>query len=89
MLKLFQFTVWIFVSWQTVLVQVEDNLGVDLLAAFILGGLCAYWATGFLILFGIAASRCPALVHRTLRRLLLLKQPQLPRRVWDARRLLR
>ena len=78
MLKLFQFTVWVFVSWQTVLVQMDDGPGVDLLAAFILGGMCAYWATGFLVLFRILASRTMTLARRALRRLFLFHQPHQP-----------
>ena len=75
MLKLFQFIVWAFVVWQLIVIQIEEDRGVDLLATFILGGMCAYWATGFLILFRILASRVVALVHLTLRRLFLLEKP--------------
>ena len=80
MLKLFQSAVWLFVVWQLLVIQHDAGRGTDFFATFILGGMCAYWATGFLFLFHIAASRGVAAFARTFRRLFLLKHPHQPAR---------
>ena len=78
MLKLFQFIVWALSIWLAIDLQIEQGYGVDLLASFMFGGLLAYWATGFLILFRIMTTRVTALARRALRRLFLFKQPHQP-----------
>ena len=40
MLKLFQFTVWALVVWQLIVIQIEEDRGVDLLATSFLAA-CA------------------------------------------------
>ena len=80
MLKLFQLIVWVFVVWQLLVIQHDEGRGVDVFATFLLGGMCAYWATGLLFLIHIMASRAVAALARAFRRLLLLQYPKQPAR---------
>lgn len=70
-MKLFQFVVWV---WMMYLSLDWQPQGVDPLATFMFGGLCAYWATGFLLLGRIGA----ASLMRAARDLFLLKKVQQP-----------
>ena len=81
MLKLFQLVVWVLTIWASVHVQNEVHGDIDLFAIFLLGGLCAYWATGLLILLRIGAASAASGLARACRFLFLPKHPKQPARI--------
>lgn len=78
-MKVFQTIVWV---WMMYLSLDWQPNGVDPLATFIFGGMCAYWATGFLLLGRFIAA---SLMRRATRAFLLFKQPKQPAPVRQLR----